>query len=207
MRDEDDRQPLVAQLLDHVQDHPGLLNAQGSGGLVEDDDLAAERCGPSDGHGLALATRGSHRLAHVLDRLDAEVLHRLTSPLLHALLVEHPQHRAQRTLATVLATEVEVARDVERGDDGQLLVDRLDPGVAGVLGLAERDRFAVQRELTGVRDVGTCEALDERRLAGAVVADDRKHLTRVEVEVHPVESDHTAEVMTRLRAESTGALS
>ena len=113
--------------------------------------------------------------------------------LLHALLVEHPQHRAERSLATLLAGEVEVARDVERRDDRQLLVDGLDAGLAGVLRLLEVHRLPVHRDLAGVGDVRAGEALDEGRLAGAVVTDDREDLTGVEVEVDPVEADDAAE--------------
>ncbi len=141
--DEDHRQAAVAQLLDHVEDHPRLLDTQGSGRLVEDDDLAPERRGARHRDRLALATgERLDGLTHVLDRLDAELLHRVAGPLLHALLVEHPQHRPERSRAALLASEVEVARDVERRDDGQLLVDRLDAGLAGVLRTLEAHRLA-----------------------------------------------------------------
>ena len=69
----------------------------------------------------------------------------VAGPLAHALLVEHPQHRAERPRPALLAGEVEVARDVERRDDGQGLVDRLDAGLAGVLRPLEVDRFAVEQ--------------------------------------------------------------
>ena len=114
---------------------------------------------------------------------------RFSMPFLSSIRSTEPE----RALATLLAGEVEVARDVERGDDGQLLVDRLDAGLAGVLRLLEVDRLPVQRDLAGVGDVGPGQALDQRRLAGTVVTDDRQHLAGVEVEVDPVEADDAAE--------------
>jgi hypothetical protein len=43
--------------------------------------------------------------------------------------VDHPQYVAERAGAPLLATEEQVGRDVERRDDGEVLVDGLDPGL------------------------------------------------------------------------------
>ena len=60
---------------------PGLPDAEGRGRLVEDDDLAAERGGPGDRDGLALAAgQGLDRLGDVLERADPEVLELLPRP-------------------------------------------------------------------------------------------------------------------------------
>ena len=91
-------------------------------------------------------------------------------------------------LATLPAQE-QVRADVERRADRQRLVDRLDAGGHGVGRRAKVDRFSVDPDLAAVGDDGPAEALDERRLAGAVVADDAQHLARVELEVGVVESD------------------
>ena len=65
---------------------------------------------------------------------------------------------------------------------------------------------AVEQDLARVGDVGPGEALDERRLAGAVVADDREDLAGVEVDVDAVEADDPAEGDDQLAAERTGSL-
>ena len=121
----------------------------------------------------------------------------LLGALAHALLVEHPEHRAADPGQALLATEEQVARDVERGRDGEVLVDRLDAGTARVLRALEPTALAVEEDLAVVGDVGAREALDERRLAGAVVADDRQHLAGVQLEVDAVEADDGPNVLTR----------
>ena len=52
--DEDDWHASTAKVADQLQHQARLLHAEGSRGLVKDHDLAAERCSPGGGHGLAL---------------------------------------------------------------------------------------------------------------------------------------------------------
>src|SRR5262245_37618465 len=56
---------------------------------------------------------------------------------------------------------------------------------------AEMDRMPVHHHLAGVWNNRPGEHLDQRRLAGAVVADYRENLVRVEVEVGMVERGDT----------------
>src|SRR5262249_37695069 len=106
---------------------------------------------------------------------------------------DHPQHRAEDARAAPLPAEVQVARDVQRRRHRECLVHGLDAGVAGVLRALEVHEPAVDVELAGIGHERAGEALDERRLAGAVVADDRQDLARVKVEVDAVEPDDAAE--------------
>src|SRR3954468_20164021 len=53
-------------------------------------------------------------------------------------------------------------------------------------------RLAVEQDLAGVRDDGTGQRLDQRRLARAVVTDDRQHLPRAQLEVGTGERGHVA---------------
>ena len=53
-------------------------------------------------------------------------------------------------------------------------------------------RLAVQQDLAGIGDDRAGERLDQRRLAGAVVADHAEDLVRHEVEVGVVERHHPA---------------
>ena len=93
----------------------------------------------------------------------------------------------------LFAAEVQVRRHVERGRDGEVLVDRLDAGAARILRALERHRLAVEEDLALVGDLGAGEALDQRRLSGTVVADDGEHLAGVELEAHAVEADDPTE--------------
>ncbi len=193
VRDEDDRYAALPDALDQLEHLAGLLHAQRGGRLVEDDHLAAEGGRTSHGHGLALATgQALHGLAHVLQRADAERDHLLLGVLAHAVAVEHPKDRAEGTGSTLLATQEEVAGDVQGRRDREGLVDGLDAVVAGVERRLEGHRLAVEHDLAGARCLGTGQALDQRRLAGAVVADDREDLARVELEVDGVQRDDVA---------------
>ena len=75
-----------------------------------------------------------------------------------------------------LAAEVHVLDDVEVVAEREILVDDLDPELRRVLRPVDVDRLAVEEDLAGVHRVDAGDALDQRRLAGAVVADERHHL-------------------------------
>src|SRR5207247_8642277 len=98
----------------------------------------------------------------------------------------------QEPRPTFLPGQVQVARDVECGCDGERLVHGLDTGVARFLGAAEGDLRAVDQHGPGVGDHGAGQALDQGRLAGTVVADDGQDLARVQLEVDTVEADDVA---------------
>ena len=66
------------------------------------------------------------------------------------------------------------------------------PAAARVERRAEVHRLAVEPDLALVRVQGARERLDQRRLAGAVVADDGEDLARVELEVGAVDGGHVA---------------
>lgn len=72
VRDEDDGEPAIAKVLDHLEDARRFIDAQGRRWLVEDDHLGAESRGSSDGDCLALtAGERLHRLRDVLQGGDA----------------------------------------------------------------------------------------------------------------------------------------
>ena len=77
----------------------------------------------------------------------------------------------------------DVLRDAEVGEQRGLLVDDRDAGVARRVRGVEVDRLAVDEHLAGVAADDAAEHLDERRLAGAVLADQRAHLAGAEAEV------------------------
>ena len=79
--------------------------------------------------------------------------------------------------------EEEVGDHVEVVAEREVLVDGRDPEAVASLGLAIVTVLAVEldRALVGAVDAG--DHLDQRRLAGAVVADEGDHLAFADVEV------------------------
>ena len=58
--------------------------------------------------------------------------------------------------------------------------------------------LAAEADLAGVRDHGAAERLDQRRLAGAVVADHGEDLAGIEIEVGVVERGDAAVALDEL---------
>src|SRR5207248_2875361 len=63
------------------------------------------------------------------------------------------------------------------------LVDDLDAELDRILRRVDVDLLTLEDDLAAVRRVRTRDALDQRRLAGAVVADERHHLSVSHLEV------------------------
>ena len=113
----------------------------------------------------------------------------------HSALVEQAQPEAERSSPAGLAAEEDVGGDVQRRRDREILVDRLDPGSSGLAWRVETHPVAVEADLSVVRLQRARQGLDQRRLAGAVVADDRDDLARVELEVGAVEGHDVPEAL------------
>ena len=124
-----------------------------------------------------------------MDRIvvTPETLERLRRALLHHRLLK-PEEEVPD-----LAAEVHVLDDVEVVAQREILVHDLDPELGRVLRAVDRDRLAVEEDLAGVVAVDAGDALDERRLAGAVVADERHDLAGPHLEVDIGQRLHGAE--------------
>ena len=120
-------------------------------------------------------------------RTDSD-FERLLGRLLHAALVEHDA-------AAPLTAEEHVLDDVEVVAQREVLVDDLDAERAGVARRVHGDRVALEEVVAGVDGVGAADALDERRLAGAVVADERGDLAGRGAEVDALEDVDRAEAL------------
>ena len=110
----------------------------------------------------------------------------------HAPAREQPERPPDGPPIVWLAPEVEVRRHVEVGQQREVLVEGLDAERARVVRLAEATRLAVDDDLAGVGMHGAREHLDQRRLAGAVVADDGHDLARADREVDAVDGHDRA---------------
>ena len=109
--------------------------------------------------------------------VTARRLHRLGRLGLHHGLLEPLEPVAG------LAAEVHVLDDVEVVAEREILVDDLDPELRRVLRAVDVDRVAVEHDLAAVRCMDAGDALDQRRLAGAVVADEGHDLTGPDLEL------------------------
>jgi hypothetical protein len=89
--------------------------------------------------------------------------------------------------AMALVAEEDVLLDGEVGHEAELLVDHHDPGGLRLDRVAEGARGAGHHDLAGRRRVETADQLEERRLAGAVLAQDGVHLAGVDVDVDAVQ--------------------
>ncbi len=179
---------------DEVQHLTRLRHAECGRGLVEDDDPGVPHHRLRHGDRLALtAGKAGDRLADGLQRGDREPVERLARGPLHRRLVEHDGS------ARPLAAEEHVRDDVEVVGQRQVLVDDLDPESSGVARSVDVDGLALDENLAFVERIDAGNALDQRRLAGAVVADEGHHLSSAHLEVDLVERLHGAE---RLRGVS-----
>ncbi len=176
MADQDDAEALVAEPLDQVEHLGGLLHAEGGGRLVEHHDLrrADQRAG--DRHHLALtAGQRGDRDPHAGDA-DGEGVQQRAGPLLHRDLVEDGE-------APDLPAEEEVADDIEVVAERQVLVDRGDAQLLGVLRPVDADRASLPLDRALVRLVHPGDGLHQGGLAGAVVADQGEHFTGADLQL------------------------
>ena len=178
VRDQNDGEALLAEPLDEFEHLLGLRDPERRGRLVEDDELRVPHHGAGNRDRLALPARERrHLLADRADRRDAQRLQCLGGVLLH--------HRLLKDLERVvrLATEIHVLDDVEVVAECEVLVHDLDPEVGSFLRAGDVNAIAFEVDLALVDRVDARDALDQRRLARAVVADERHHLTASHLEI------------------------
>ena len=153
--------------------------------------LAEQRAGDRDllalaaGEGPDLAAQAGDRHRQV-----REQVRRSRAP-------SSPRRAGAKTLPgarrDLLAAEEEVGDDVEVVAEREVLVDGRDPQCGRVLGLGDRDLLAVEADRAVVGGVDAGDRLHQRRLAGAVVADEADDLAGVDGEVDPVQRLDRAE--------------
>ena len=94
-----------------------------------------------------------------------------------------------------LAAEEEVPRDAHQRDHAEVLEHRRDAVFGRVARAPEADRGAVDQDLAVGRLVDAGEDLDQRRLAGAVVAEEAMDLAGIDLDVDVAERDDRAEML------------
>ena len=156
------------------RDHLALLgHAEGGGRLVHDQELGVpvDRRGRSrpPGAGRRRSARPAPRGGSTWKSSSAMVS--LAPP--RAIACGRGPAGSRSALRHRLAAEEDVGADRQIVGQRQVLVDRLDAVVAGLLRRREGDRLAVEQDLALVGLVDARDRLDQRRLAGAVVAGQR----------------------------------
>ncbi len=167
----------LAQPLHQVEDLGGLLDAEGGGGLVEDDELGLAQHGAGDRHGLALTAGERGDGDTDTGDPDGQGGQELAGAALHLHLVEDAE-------ALELPAEEEVADDIDVVAQRQVLVHRRDAQVLGVVGLADGDRAPLPLDDAVIDGVHAGDRLDQRGLAGTVVAHQGDHFTGVDLEFY-----------------------
>ncbi len=184
MGDIDDRYAARLEVPDDLEQHLDLGGAQRRGRLVHDEDAGVhgERAGDLDD--LLLAEPQVLDQRHRVDVL-LEFGHQ-GAGLTGLLGVVDAGRRAQ------LPAHEDVVAHAEVGCEAQLLVDDRDAAVPRIGGRRERDGAAVELDEAGGRLDDAGQDLHQRRLAGAVLAEQRGDLAAPDVEVHALQGMDTA---------------
>ena len=172
MRDEDHGLPLVGHRAERLEERLGLLWREHRGRLVHDQDARVPVERLQDFDALLLADRELPDLRLRIDREPVALAQLLDAPL--------GGRRTQDDAATLasMVAEDDVLRDRERLDQPEVLVHHADARVEGVAWRVEADTLAVELDLTLVLPVEPGQDVRERRLPGAVLAEERVHLAR-----------------------------
>ena len=97
-----------------------------------------------------------------------------------------------------LAAAIEVLGRRQIVEEREVLVDGLDAGAARRRRRVDRDGLAVEEDLAFIERVNAADALDQRRLAGAVVAEQGQHLAAIGLEADILQRMHRAEALLRV---------
>ena len=115
-------------------------------------------------------------------RCAPEPLDHLCRLAVHLGLVDKSRKKAEQLLRR-LAAEEDVGGHVLLLGQRQVLVDHLDAELAPLAGIERQDVLAVEFDRAGIGAIDAGDGLHQRRLAGAIVADEADHLARLDRQV------------------------
>ena len=164
--------PFGPQPPDHVEEQVRLALGQRRGRLVEDDDPRRGRGRPGDGDDLALRDRERLRRSTSGSRVTPSRVEKRRRLAVHARVVD------QAEPADRLPAEEDVLGDGEIGLQVQLLVHRADAERLRLRRGGDRRPARPSSRIGRVGPVDAADDLDQRRFAGAVLAEQRMHLAR-----------------------------
>ena len=165
--------------------HLGL--GEGGGGLVHDDELGLHRQSAGDLDHLLLGHRQGG---------DGPCGIEVETDLAGDGAGRPPHGRGvDKAQAGGLAADEDVLRDRQRGDEVELLVDGDDAQRLGVVRACGRDLAPVEGDRASIRRLGAGQDLQERGLAGPVLAQERHHLARADLEGHVGQRLHAGKAL------------
>ena len=186
--DEQDRASRGCERTHDAEESLSLLRRQHRRRLVEDQHLGVAIEGLQDLDSL-LHTNRKFLDDRVRIHLEAVLLGQAADFRVgFAAVVEHPGRRR-------LEPERDVLGRGEHIHQHEMLVDHADPGAHGVARVGDPDQFAVDADLPGVRPQQAKEHVHQRRLAGAVLAEEAVDLALFDGQVHLVIRDELAEAL------------
>ena len=181
--DEDDRAPRLPELPQIVEEILRLVRREHGRRLVQDEDLDASVQRLQDLHALLLA--------------DGEVFHHGSGIHPEGVRLGELDHALAGGIDVqarpALLAQDDVLGDREGVDQDEMLVDHADPQRDRVAGRGDLHLVASDEDPPAVRRVHAVQHPHERGLAGAVLSDQRMHLTRAQLEIHLVVGEHTGE--------------
>ena len=187
MTDEDDADAALGQLAHDAEQDLDLVTVEARGRLVQDQHAGGEIDGARDrgdvlyGHRIIAERRGD------ID-IEAELGEQRFGAAAHLAFAHDAEaHR--------LAVEKQVLRHRQVRQQVDLLVDGGNAGLHCGLGRARRDLFAAQADDTGIAREHAGDDLDQRRFAGAVLAEQRMDLAGAKREVDLLQRAHRTEAL------------
>jgi hypothetical protein len=106
---------------------------------------------------------------------------------------EIPVQPAQRPADRLLAADEEVAGDAHERHGREILIDRGDAAIESIARRPQGYGRAEDADLPGGRLEDAREQLDERRFAGAIVAEETVNFAELDRERDPAHGDHRSE--------------
>ena len=185
MGDEDDADAVGLQAGDDLHQPLRLRQSEARGRLVHDDAARVERQRLDDLHQLALRQRqfGERRVRR---EIRTEAIDQRTHFGTQGLAIDQLQQSAMDRFAT----DEDVAGDVEIVEQVQLLMNERDAGRDRIRHAVARTCDAIDPDRPTARRDNTAEHTHQRRLAGAVLAEQRDHLAGRDRQADVVERDH-----------------
>ena len=189
VRDEDHRLSLLRHRAQRPEQRVGLLRREHRGRLVHDQDARLAVEGLQDLDALLLADRELPDPSPGID-CKAVAFAKFGDVALDRRWVDEEA----AALGAVVA-EHDVLGHREGLDEAKMLVHHADAGVERIARRVEAHRLAVQLDSALVGPVETGEDVRERRLAGAVLAEQGVHLAGGRLEADVVVRDHAWEAL------------
>ncbi|MGY4253815.1 hypothetical protein ACVI1L_000883 [Bradyrhizobium sp. USDA 4516] len=186
MRHIDHADAAARRLADRVEQDTNFIRSQGRCRFIEDQQAhLAHQCLGDLGH-LAVGERQRADCCLGIEG-NAELAQERPGPGHQFALADKAEPR------TRLAAEQQIVGDAQRLDETEVLIDDGDACLARSSRTVERSWFAGDLDRAAVGRVDTTKDLDQRGLAGPVLAQQRVHLAGPDLEVDVAQRPHAAE--------------